>query len=411
VFTGPGGTATIDISDNNAYGTSCNYNFADSWYENFPGNGAGHTFDLRGTASTVNSILAVQAGGNWAVAPGSNAWFTPTGSRLLVNSASPVTPMGEDSLSVACTLPFTFSFPGGSTSTVHAASNGYVVLANLGTSSTTSDFTPSSSDLAGIQLEGIGQGTHANTPRLFPLWFDFNCSKNTIPLGALASGIYFDTDAPNGVAYLTWVDVGEFSSAANTAYNNFQVAIFANGSVEFRYGRCDLLSPAAAENAITGISKGRNGTVPSTDPGSRDISATMPFVTNGPDVLPLLMTVPAFGFLNENRPLIGQTLNLQMANVPVSAGFAVRIVSFAAVVPGLELSGQGMAGCFQNVGLLGAATDFFFGGTTIAAPFAIPNSTIYVGNVIFTQSVTLLPGINALGIISSNGMRHVIGVF
>lgn len=407
-FTGPGGVSSVDIGSNQPYGAGC-YLQADSWYENFPVNGLGHTFDLRGTASSVNSIRATAIAGNtnYTVSPGSNAWYTPTGTPLLANAVTPTTVMGDDSLSVVLNLPFTFTFPGGSTAAVHAAANGYIVLADLGTASTSSDFSPAITDMLGSTT-----GTHYDRPRLFPLWHDLHASRNTIGLGALTPGVYFDIDPSNTVAYVTWVDVGELNpSTANTSYNNFQVAIYANGDVEYRYGRCDLLTATASQNIITGFSKGRVGAVNSVDPGNRDLTAAMPFSTNGPDNLPLLMTTPALGFLNESRPLIGKTLNLQMANIPASAGFAVRIISYTAVVPGLDLGFQGMPGCFQHVGLALAATDFFVGGPTITTPFNIPNSPVYIGNNFFTQCATFVPGINPLGAISSNGLRHVIGVF
>lgn len=404
-FTGPGGVGSVSLASNQLYGEGCYLN-ADSFYENFPGNGTGHTFDLRGSATTVNSILLTAIGGNtnWTVTPGSNSWYTPTGSPLLTNSASPSVVMGDDSLSVPLTLPVPFTFPGGSTTVVHAAANGYLVLAPQATTVTSSDFSPSVTDLLGSTT-----GTHYNTPRLCPLWHDLHASRNTVGTGALTPGVYYDTDASNN-AYITWVDVGEFGvGTANTSYNNFQIAILANGDVEFRYGRCDLATPTVTQNIITGFSKGRVGTVNSVDPGNRDISATMPFSTNGPDLAPLQLTVPAFTFLNESRPVVGQTVTAQVNNIPAASGFAIRLMAFAAVVPGQSLGFLGMPGCFQHIALGNQVNDLFLGTGSINMPLPIPNNPTFIGTNVFVQAATYSPGANALEFISSGGLRHRIG--
>jgi hypothetical protein len=106
----PAGTALWST-----YGTGCNNDFI-SFYEEFP---AG-TFDLGGTTTTSNTILMLpnMQGGHDVVA-GPPAWYTPTSPDLL---------LGDDAISAVQPLPFTFAYPGGTTTGIVVESNGNVWL-------------------------------------------------------------------------------------------------------------------------------------------------------------------------------------------------------------------------------------------------------------------------------------------
>lgn len=67
-FTGPGGTGTVGVADNQRYGQGC-YSHAVSCYEPFANSAAGHAFDLRilfvGGAASVQTPVVIPAGTFW----------------------------------------------------------------------------------------------------------------------------------------------------------------------------------------------------------------------------------------------------------------------------------------------------------------------------------------------------------
>jgi hypothetical protein len=226
---------------------------------------------------------------------------------------------------------------------------------------------------------------------LCPAYSDYDPS-------ATGSGtIHFDEDVANAVAYVTWLGVPTWIETPPPVRptNTFQVALYASGLVEFRWQEMD--STLSWTATMCGFSPGANNR----DPGSRDISATMPFST-ATDLVGL--TLAANG-----RPVIGTSMNLVTSAVPAGASFSAVLVNFAAVIPGLELSGLGMPGCFQNIALGGAVTLGLGFSTPWSQPFSIPNASIYVGTNLFGQSAAFVPGANPLGVLSSNGLRLIVG--
>ena len=139
------------------------------------------SFDLQGTASATNSVRMTSVGGGYAVAPGSNTWFTPV--------AAPLT-LADDALAPASTLPFTYNFPGGSTSAIQICSNGFVYLDTVSTSTTS-----------------VGSGALLTTggPRHAPLWVDIDPS--------VGGTVTYDVDPNNTAVYVTWSGVPRFGIA------------------------------------------------------------------------------------------------------------------------------------------------------------------------------------------------------
>jgi hypothetical protein len=50
-----------------------------------------------------------------------------------------------------------------------------------------------------------------------------------------------------------------------------------------------------------------------------------------------------------------------------------------------------------------------FGSPTGTAALAVPNSSIYLGTVLYAQGASLVPGVNALGLLTSNGNTLRLG--
>lgn len=342
----PAGSGTV--ATNTLFGTGCPAASSGStFYELFP-NG---TFDL-----SNSSIQLVPTGGGYIVLPGSNAWHTPTGTTL---------PLIDDSVSAAQNLGFTLAYPGGSTSAVYVSSNGFVwAQANT--------------------LNGccVGNAVTLRTDgaRWCPNWGDLNPGAG--------GSVQFDTDPVNGAAYVTFTNVPEFGQAQNA--NTFQVAFFNTGVVEYRYQTC----MQSNRIVLTGWSAGAN----SSDPGSVDISASMPILT-GLEQRPLALASSA-------RPIVGNSINLRTSGISATAPFGATILGLAQI--NLDLTGLGMPGCFQYTS--GDVTFLFLpaGAPTFSQPLTVPN---LVGFNLYCQSAVYDPaaGLTPLGAVASNGVNLRIG--
>ncbi len=66
-----------------------------------------------------------------------------------------------------------------------------------------------------------------------------------------------------------------------------------------------------------------------------------------------------------------------------------------------------MPGCYQHSGL--DAIHFLFGSPTATFGLAVPSHSSWLGARIQCQSYAFVPGINAAGAISSNGLELVLG--
>lgn len=356
-YTVPPGVALKDT-----YGAGC-YDVKPSFYELFaPG-----AFDLGGSAAAANSIdLLANGNGGYTVVPGSSAWVAPT---------SPDLALGDDAVSAVQTLSFSFPYPGGSTNGIFVGSNGHLWLATAGAAS---------------PATGTPATFLAGDARLSPYWTDLD------PSAATGGGsVHFEDDPVNGVATVTWLNVPQWEATPSTPrlLNNVQVAIHSSGLVQFRYLDCN----APTYGIITGFTPG-NG---ARDPGSTDISVAMPFST-GADLLPLAMDA-------SSRPVIGSSVGLVTSNIPATATITVSRLAFQQVAPALDLGAFGMPGCFGHVGVQGGDNLFLFGNPSVTRVLNLPNNPGLVGAIVFGQSLSLVPGVNAFGGITSNGLELRIG--
>jgi hypothetical protein len=332
------------------YGTGC-YSRARSYYEDFANTAA---FDL-GNTNPVTTVQHLFLGNAYLMLAAPTAWHAPTGTNLGLTDDSEITQ----------TLPFTFPYPGGTTTQLAICSNGFISPGLSNGSSYTPDIN--------AWLTG--------NPRYCVYWHDL------VPSGS--NNVFFDSDPVNGVVYVTWSGVPTYSGGGS---NTFQAAFFATGFVEYRYQ-----STSGQASTSVDVMVGWSPGVASRNPGSRDISATMPFQTDATDSLPLALASSA-------RPVLGTTINLLTSQIPVGTPAGALIFSFAQHNPGLDLASLGMPGCLQYVGL--DVTVVFVGsGTTNSRPVAIPSSPIHAGSHVYCQSATFSPGVNALGVLASNGLN------
>jgi hypothetical protein len=334
------------------YGFGC-YDLSIAFYESFQ---AG-TFDLGG--NPVNSIsLTPNGSGGYGVAAGSNAWHTPTSSNLGLT---------DDSVSAAQTLPFVFHGPGISTNALYVGSNGRLWF----TPQWNTSGSPTVTDL------------HNAGPSICPGWTDLDPSAG----GTITA----ETDAGNGRFYVTWDHVPEWGSAANVA--TMQVEIRSSGAMEMRWRGMSI-----NQGIITGFSQG-NGAA---DPGSIDLSTSLPFDT-GPYLAPLNLTASA-------RPRLGTTVNLITSNLPGNSTIGVQVFSFLQHNPGNSLQQYGMPDCWQYVGF-DSVLFVVPGNGTLNRSLPIPSTTSYVGAMLYSQAVVFASGFNPIGALTSNGLTLRLGSF
>ncbi|HEX6810658.1 MAG TPA: hypothetical protein VF384_03445 [Planctomycetota bacterium] len=366
-------------------GAGC-YDGAYSFYQQFTGLPA---FDLAGSAANPRTVLAIPVPAGYHVANGASAWFAPGGPQVLNNSPVPG-PMQDDSMSGPLVLPFTFQFPGGSTNVVHAAANGFVVLGPTAAASSTE--TPSTSALRSGQ------------PRLAPLWCDLDPARN-LPSNP-AAGIYFDVDPGNQAVYVTWLDVADGGSVplSPQSHINLQCVLHANGVFEYRYGAF-VSSPSLFPTAVlVGWSQGNSLGANARMLGPVDISAAIPFATNGPDSWRL--------GLDSNLPMLGTTLTLTVSNVENLVPLAFFTFGDTQI-PGIDLGFLGAPGCsaYTSANLLWASAPVTFGAGSLgtgALAVALPDAQPLVGLPLFTQAIAFTFH-NSLHLATSNGLALQLG--
>ncbi|MGA0870839.1 MAG: hypothetical protein ACO3UM_18070, partial [Planctomycetota bacterium] len=339
-------TAPGDLASAAPYGAGCN-DTALSFYENL----GVQLWDLSGTAGSPNSVRMTPTGPGYVVTPGSNGWFTPASADLA---------LGDDTLSAVQPLGFSFPYPGGSTADIKVCSNGFVWLDSAQTAAT----------FAGNPTRLLGEA-----PRLAPLWHDMNPSTG--------GSVHFDVDPSGTAAYVTWLAVPRFGVA--TSLNTCQLALFADGSVEYRYEVCDV-GPG-----IVGFSLGGGAN----DPGNIDISAAIPFTTDT-DQYPLTLA-------NTNRPKINSTFGLEIRNIVPSAAVAGLNFGFAPQTPALDLAFIGAPGGALNAQITLSVPEAISGATTPLS-LAIPNDPTLNNVHLYAQAYTFAPGVNQGGIVLSNGL-------
>lgn len=379
------------------YGSGC-YNLPRMVRETFLGNVT--PMDLMNTQQTL--IFTPNAnGGNYVIVQGGPAYDAVTAAANGVNLATlPYTSAYGttwDDASITRTLsatnfPAGFPYPaagGGSTTTITVNSNGKIYL---GTTIDAS-FATNGSNYASI---APFQGT---TGAGLPVLAAFNCDIDPVAGGA----IWYEDPSPGGGVRITWAGVPNWQNTVAGSppaiICDIQMEILPSGQVTFAYGPSLGTGGSANNDAIVGYSAG----------GGQPVSASIDWsalngYASGDGSVPLTMDADA-------RPVLGNTINLQVSNIPAATPFAAIILGLTKIDPGIDLGGIGMPGCrqygSQEATLLAVAP-----GALLSVQYAIPNNTAFAGVRIVCQSAIYNPPAvpNFLGALSSNGLELLLEV-
>lgn len=372
VNTSAGIVVTIDytVDPASALQSNTGYGCYDSSFYEF--------FSPSATCDLSNSAIRMQPNGSggYDVVPVPLTFFTPVSAPLVATSL-------DDGISVQ-TLPFTFNFPGGSTTQIGICTNGFIWL----------DGTTTSTDFSATPAELLAQA-----PRLAVAWTDWNANPASTSGGGT---FHYDIDPSNNAVYATWNGIAAYgwtSAYGGPVFSTFQCAMFADGSVEYRYQTVN--HPYTPREMVVGIKPGA-GTY--ADPASTDLSNALPIHTVGGTIAGLRLACSA-------RPVLGGSLSLTTSGVPATAALTALLVN---LLPGAgnDLGAFGMPGCKQYVDLNGVTVaSFGFTTPTFVQTLTVPTNPALVGLPLSFQSVSMVAGVNPLGALTSNGVDMTVGSF
>ncbi len=340
----PSGIPTATVT---SVGQGCG-NCASSFYEFFT---PATAFDLsnRGMTLSLNNNA-------YTVGNATSAYVPPTGTPLV---------LGDDAEAVV-TLPFALAYPGGSTTQIRVCSNGFISPA----ASNGTTFTPTVAEFLSGQ------------PRWAAAWHDLNP----------ATGGQVLVDASAGVVRVTWLNVNNFSGGGMAT---FQYQFLPNGTVHILW---QAMNPAG-NDYVVGWTPGAN----STDPGGRDLSATLAngFSLCAGNFVGLSLTASA-------RPVLGTTVTLTTSSIPAGSSLGLMLLGFTQAIPPVNLTSIGMPGCEAHV-LDGVNLLFVPSSASFPMQLAIPSQQTLTGLRVIAQSFTYSPPLTPLGLIAANGLVMVLG--
>ncbi|MSR39614.1 MAG: hypothetical protein EXS02_12360 [Planctomycetes bacterium] len=357
------------LAANLAYGSGCGSS-ANSFYQQFA---LGATSSLVG--NTVSASLNLAGGYDVSSAAGV-AITAPT---------LPGLALGDDQVSLAIALPFSFEFPGGTASAIYIDSNGRV-------------------NFSVTAVSNFGGGNPL-TALLTPAIPAIGVSVQDLePDGILnVDNVFAEVNPSNADEFLvTWVNVHCFGSIVPSAVNNMQLALINNGTndrFELRYSTTANDSTSAAGNATVGFSRGSNAV----NGGSQNLVG-ISFSTS--------VDSPSLQLAGAPRPILGTTTTYTLSNIKANTGVSSLLVSFASTLP-VELLTYGFdaPGCFGYIDLsqFSSFGSLLIGSPTGAVSNTWPADPVFAGVSLYLQGIELAPAVNAAGLITSNGVEIKLG--
>lgn len=338
---------------NTTLGAGCIASYA-SFYESFASSAA---FDLHNTAVTM-----IPSAGGYFVLAGNTTFLAPSANATVL-------PLGDDT-ETTIVLPAAFGFPGGSTNSLNVASNGYVSVGSNGTF-----HYPSAAGFLASPNAGWWN------------WHDYN------PTIVGSGRVKFEM--VGSVACITWDGVWDFGALSASSANTFQFQFdTATGMVHLV---CLQMSTGGNPRLV-----GFSPAGASLDPGNKDLSASLPlsFQTGAVDNPGLTLTA-------SSRPLLGGTWTQTVSNVPATATLGVDVLGFTD--PGVnDLAFVGAPGCGLRSSLE-VISPWGPTGSTHTFQIGLPPNVALLNAHLFTTAAVFVPGVNAFGAISANGIDGLLG--
>lgn len=340
-----------------------------AFYDNFP-NGA--------TAPAVANTGEqwIYSGSNYIVVNSPVAYVTPTSSNLALGTyGSSSSANWDDALTAPITLPFTFPYPNGSTNTITISSNGHVYLESV---------VDNSYDVCG-SLYGSILPFRDGPAQIAAYFHDLDLT--------VGGSLHYDID-PNGqFVIITWQLVQEWGVPA--AVNTMQLTLDIAGNVSLYLG--NLGNQSASNNAVVGFTPGHGASLPT----EVNLATQLPY-TSGDGSIPPILGMDA-------RPVIGTTPNIVTTNVTLGSLLQVLCAGDQLLPAPVDLGFLGMPGCNLHINPFVFLTNTISPNNTFVQPFAIPNSPALQNQQLTFQAAPLTPGLNALGLLTSNGICTRIG--
>ncbi len=318
-----------------------------SIYEDF---GSPTAFDLANDSLTFDLN-----GGAYSVGPGAGTWIAPSGTQLS---------LGDDSTATV-NLPFTLSYPGGSTNRLEVCSNGFVSPAG----SNGTDFSPSVSEFLG------------GNARWAAAWHDLNPSRG--------GRVMASTSATGAV--VTFENIQSFTGGGA---HTFQLQFQADGTVHMIWQACT----PTGNGYLVGWTPGNDGT----DPGNIDLSAlSAPKSLCSGNFTSLSLDASA-------RPILGTSIDVITSSIPGGTVAGATLFDTSLRNPPIDLTFAGMEGCYAYLGG-GIAESFPTNAPEGRFTLPVPNDPALIGLGLVAQSFTFGPPLTSSGWISSNALLLQLG--
>jgi hypothetical protein len=310
------------------------------------------TPDLSNTAIEFTAI----PGGGFVGVP-ATGFFTGTTNALT---------FFDDEVQGPFALPFTWNYPGGSTAAIDISSNGFIWLQTGNTNPRCCDGDP---------------GTFLFDPAsICALWMDL------YPPGG--GNIYFDVVGTTE-AHITWSNVPEYFSGPP---QTMQITLRSDGSFRLAYQSVS----STGHSPLVGFTQGSA----LVDPGSSDFSVGPILI--GAGGIPLVLH-PQVGSV----PTLGSTYVMELEQISGSV-VGLMVLGITGFPTGIDLSGIGMEGC-ELYASLDVLLTLPLSGPPTPFNFSVPATPTLAGATFYAQGATLTPGVNTLGIATSNGLGMTAG--
>jgi hypothetical protein len=361
------------------YGSGC-YTVNGSAYQEWTDNAPGGAAAAASAALTGRSLKFLPSGSGYLMLPGNAAgYIAPTAAATAITLA--------DDTENTVTLPGAFTYPGGVTSTLYVHANGFV---SVGSNNT----------LPGgfNDIPEIPQLLNAPETAWWS-WHDYN------PAEAGSGQVKYEFVGT--VACITWDGVESYpTTAANPSTLQFQFDI-ATGEVTIIWVAIESTGGTGflqGSDHIIGFSPG--GLSPAL--GQFNITTLASQVLTTPERFPLQVSTT-------NKPLLGTTVTIDTSSPP-NLGLGVNFLSLVQIPgPGLDLGILGAPGCVAladiNAGTGNAISNLGLPGLSLQSSLPLPNNPALAGVRVFSQSAWLDATANSLGIITSNGLELVVGIY